>query len=61
MFCVCFFQVNFGKTLLLKASFSSPGVYSVFVSSYPKPSHGHVTLILTNMNGQIAQDSFPVR
>ena len=57
----CFFQVLFGSNLLLRGVYSNPGAYSIFVDSFPRPGHGHVTLILTNKNGLIAQDSFAVR
>ncbi|XP_052267793.1 uncharacterized protein LOC127869338 isoform X2 [Dreissena polymorpha] len=53
--------IYFGSMMLHKAVYSNPGPYTVFVSSYPRPSHGHITLVLTNKNGQIAQDMFPIR
>ncbi|WAR19978.1 DEX1-like protein [Mya arenaria] len=54
-------RVYFGSTLLHRAVYTSPSLYTIFVSSFPRPSHGHITLVLTNNNGQLAQDTFPIR
>ncbi|KAL4234802.1 hypothetical protein ACF0H5_006444 [Mactra antiquata] len=53
--------VYFGSHLLFRGVYSNPGFYSIFVDSYPRPSHGHITMVLSNKNGQIATDQFPIR
>lgn len=56
-----FVAIYFGNRLLMQGEFPEPKTYNVQVPAGEEPSHGHVTVRLTNQYGQIFEDRFSLR
>ena len=54
-------QISYGNRLLMQGEFPEPKTYSVSAPAGEEPSHGHVTVRLTNQYGQVFEDRFSIR
>ncbi|XP_062604157.1 uncharacterized protein LOC134265978 [Saccostrea cucullata] len=56
-----FISIYYGNRLLMNGEFPEPKKYYLYVPAGEEPSHGHVTVRLTNQYGQIFEDRFSIR
>ncbi|XP_048732051.2 uncharacterized protein LOC125648988 isoform X2 [Ostrea edulis] len=53
--------IYYGRRLLMQGEFPEPKTYYVFAPAGEEPSHGHVTVRMTNQYGQVFEDRFSIR
>nr|XP_022328926.1 protein DEFECTIVE IN EXINE FORMATION 1-like [Crassostrea virginica] len=56
-----FVAISYGNRLLMQGEFPEPKTYTVSAPAGEEPSHGHVTVRLTNQYGQVFEDRFSIR
>lgn len=54
-------QISNSNRLLMQGECPEPKTYTVSAPAGEKPSHGHVTVRLTNQYGQVFKDRFSKR